>query len=463
MADGEELVEQVWSAVTGGSRPRPALAAMGASGLLPSSLATEDVALACVSAALLTAAELRARRVGRPVAATVHRGHVAEAVRSERRFTVGGRPAGMGFGPLSAFWPAADGWVRTHDHYPWHRAALLAALGVPEGGDDAETRELVAAAIGDLPAGQLEERVFARGGVAVRVRSDREWLAGAQGQALAQEDLVGHRVLPGAPPRRREPDLAVAGGIRVLDLTRVIAGPVCTRYLGALGASVLRLDRPAHLDVPRGQVADTLLGKRTAELDLMKPTGPDLLHELLDSADVLVCGYRPGSLDRFGLTDDELAARHPGLVVVRLAAWGHTGPWSRRRGFDSLVQAAVGISLAEADGDRPGALPCQLLDHGTGYLAAAAALDGLHRQETEGGTHIRTLSLARTARWLLDTPRPTPSPPVAAGEWLTPLNSAHGKISAVAPPGRLDGEPVRWPDPASGYLDDDPAWPTSNR
>ena len=464
-------MELAWRAVTGGDVPRPALCVTGAAGWLPSALATEDVALACVSAALLSAAVLSTADGSAPVVAGVDRAHVARAVLSERSFAVDGRGAAMGFAPLSRFWPAVDGWVRTHANHPRHRAALLAALGVDEHGGDAAVGEAVAAAIAALPAAVVEEQVFARGGVAAAVRSEQQWHASEQGGVVDGEDLVGHRVVPGAPPRRRGAGQGgagpgAAGGVRVLDLTRVIAGPVCTRYLGALGADVLRLDPPAHPDLPPGEVADTLLAKRSAPLDAATPDALARLHELLDGADVLVAGYRPGTLERFGLGDDELAERHAGLVVVRLSAWGHRGPWAARRGFDSIVQAATGIAAAEGDGRAPGALPCQVLDHGTGYLAAAAALDGLRRQRAEGGTHVRTLSLARTAHWLLRTPRPAPvpppPPPPGAAPFSTGLDSSRGRITAIAPPGHLDGRPLTWP-AASAYLDDQATWPAPQR
>jgi len=229
----------------------------------------------------------------------------------------------------------------------------------------------------------------------------------------------------------------------VLDLTRVIAGPVATRYLGALGADVLRLDPPDRLELTM-QTFDGLLAKRSALLDFGTADGHDRLHELLSGADVLVHGYRPHALDRFGLGPQALAERHPGLVVVSLSAWGRRGPWGGRRGFDSIVQAASGIAMAESpDGDRPGALPCQLLDHGTGYLCAAAALQALTRQSARGGTRFRELSLARTAQWLLGQPRETAGPPagdVDGQAWLTTLDSAAGPVTTVLPPGRLDDE-----------------------
>lgn len=139
-----------------------------------------------------------------------------------------------------------------------------------------------------------------------------------------------------------------AAGVRVLDLTRVIAGPVATRFLAALGAEVLRIDPPHRPDLPPGAVADSLLGKRSATLDLRSAKGFARLHRLLSRADVVVCGYRPGALRRYGLDADDLAERDPGLVVALLSAWGHHGPWAQRRGFDSVVQAPTGIAVGEA-------------------------------------------------------------------------------------------------------------------
>jgi CoA-transferase family III len=417
----------------------------------------EDAAIACAGAALLAAAALYAQRGG-PAAPSVRldRGQVAAAFRSEAHLRVNGEAAGAGFVPLSRFWRADDGWVRTHGNYPWHREALLRALGTS---DDPAS---VAAAIGVRGARQVEDVVTGAGGVAAAVRSEAEWLAEPPGRAVAAAALVEGAVIDGAPPRHRTErgsGARPASGIRVLDLTRVIAGPVATRYLAALGADVLRLDPPDRPELAR-QCYDGLLGKRSALLDLGTRDGAARLHELLGAADVLVHGYRPHALDRFGLTPDALAERHPGLVVVSLSAWGSSGPWGGRRGFDSIVQAACGIAVAEG-GDRPGAMPCQLLDHGTGYLCAAAALRALAAQSDRGGTHVRELCLARTAHWLLGQPREPAAASVPGGPdpaWLTEVASEDGPVTVVRPPGRLGGQDLDWPSPLTRYGSDPPAW-----
>jgi crotonobetainyl-CoA:carnitine CoA-transferase CaiB-like acyl-CoA transferase len=225
-------------------------------------------------------------------------------------------------------------------------------------------------------------------------------------------------------------------GLRVLDLTRVIAGPVATRTLASHGADVLRIDGPRFPD-DRDGLLDTGSGKRHVTVDLASAEGRRTVEDLLGGADVVVQGYRPGALDAFGLDPSTLAERHPHLVVVRLSAWGVTGPWRHRRGFDSLVQAATGIAVASGTRSEPGALPAQALDHATGHLAAAVVLGALRRRRTEGGGWFGELSLARTAQWLLRagpgteevTDPPDPSP------YLLDLPSERGRVTVIGPPG----------------------------
>jgi crotonobetainyl-CoA:carnitine CoA-transferase CaiB-like acyl-CoA transferase len=451
------LIEEAWRAVAGDSDGQVgrALSISGSADALPSPYAVQEVGVACVSAALLAAAALARQRSGAALDVHVDRDHVAAAVTSERSFRVDGRAAGAGFAPLSRFWRTSDGWARTHANYPWHRTALLDALQAPDEVDAVES------AIRSVPSLVLEDLVVGAGGVAAAVRGLDQWRRHPQGAAVQGEPLVGYQVVGNAPPRRRAGSDLPADGIRVLDLTRVIAGPVCTRFLGALGADVLRIDPPAHLDMPIGSTSDTLLGKRSSALDLAAEGALPRLHGLLDEADLVVCGYRPGSLDGFGLAAGELTARHPGLVAVFLSAWGTEGPWATRRGFDSIVQAATGIADGASEGGSPGVLPCQLLDHGTGYLAAAAALDGLVRQSRDGGTHLRHLSLAGTAAWLTSAEqdeRARSSTPIGRDSgWMVELDG-ESRVTTVAPPGSLGGRPLRWPGPPTNYLADRLSW-----
>lgn len=333
----DELLDEAWTAITDGEDPpvEPSpVEIIGTRGHLVSHFAAEDIAVSCVVAALRAACALD--RGGRRSLITIDRAHVAAACRSERYFAVDGQPSGLGFAPLSRFWRAADGWVRTHANYPWHREALLGVLGSPPDADG------VASTIASLRAEDVETLVFATGGIAAAVRTFDSWQQHPQGRALAAEPLVAHDVLGSAPAR------VGRSAFRVLDLTRVIAGPVCTRFLAALGADVLRVDPPHRPDMAPGALADTLLGKRSCVVDFRRPEGLDRLHALLDGTDVLVCGYRPGALEAFGLSPQAVADRHPGVVVVYIDAWGHHGPWSGRRGFDSIVQAPTGIAAGES-------------------------------------------------------------------------------------------------------------------
>ncbi|MGW2122686.1 CoA transferase [Streptomyces sp. NPDC001758] len=408
-------IASVWSALGGDPALLARVSAVERPGVLPARLPVRDLARACVGACALAAAELGARRAGdgEVPAVRVDDGAVATAFVSERHLLVGGR-APESFAPLSRFWRTADGWLRTHANYPHHRARLLAALGV------ADDPDAVARALAERSAREVEETVYAAGGLAVALRTPGEWAAHGQAAALRSRPLVELTRLDASPARvltrvGRDP-LLPAAGLRVLDLTRVIAGPVATRTLALLGADVLRVDAPWLPELP-DQHADTGFGKRSALLDLGSDRG--LFEELLATADVVVTGYRPGALDRFGLTPRAIAARRPGVVVAELSAWGAYGPWDGRRGFDSLVQVATGIAAVEGMEGRPGALPAQALDHGTGYLLAAGVLRALTGQTDEGGSRLVRVALARTAAWLLEgaglLPEGPQRPPEEAG------------------------------------------------
>lgn len=445
-----------WSALGGDPALLARVTAVERPGVLPARLGVRETARACVGVCALAAAELAARRAGlaEVPAVRVDDGAVATAFVSERHLRVDGR-APVSFAPLSRFWRTADGWVRTHANYPHHKARLLAALGVP---DDPEA---VAAALAERSAHAVEDAVYAAGGLAVALRTPQEWAAHPQAAAVAGRPLVERAGLDDAPARalaRLEADpLLPAAGVRVLDLTRVIAGPVATRVLGLLGADVLRVDPPGLPELP-DQHADTGFGKRSARLDLT--SGRETFEELLAGADVVVTGYRPGALDRFGLGPRALAERRPGIVVAQLSAWGAYGPWGDRRGFDSLVQVATGIAAAEGTGERPGALPAQALDHGTGYLLAAAVLRALTDRSDTGGSRSVRVALARTAQWLLEA---APDGAAAAEEtppdpWLTGTDSALGRLRYVLPPVTFAGGPYDWSRPPGPWGADAARW-----
>jgi crotonobetainyl-CoA:carnitine CoA-transferase CaiB-like acyl-CoA transferase len=277
------------------------------------------------------------------------------------------------------------------------------------------------------------------GGCAAAVRDAADWRASPPGRAVGElvEWSPGPEGVRALGPAGELP----ASGVRVVDLTRVIAGPVGTRMLAALGAQVTRIADPRRPELPL-LALDGGVGKTWLELDLREAAGRSALEDLLAGADVVVSGHRPGALAAFGLDPDALAARHPHLVCVTLAAWGTRGPWGTRRGFDSLVQAATGIALAVRE-DPPGALPVQALDHATGYLLAAAALRGLAERHVLGRAPRAALALAATARALLGAGSREPAPDRRPDPG--PHLVVRGRLRVAAPPGSLDGRPLAWP------------------
>ncbi|MFJ9860874.1 CoA transferase [Streptomyces albogriseolus] len=445
-----------WSGLGGDPALLSRVSAVERPGVLPSRLPVREFAGACVGVCALAAAELAARRTGggEVPAVRVDDGAVATAFVSERHLRTDGRAA-ESFAPLSRFWRTADGWVRTHANYPHHRARLLTPLGAPEDPD------AVAAALARRSAREVEETVTAAGGLAVALRTPEEWAAHGQAAAVARLPLVERVRLDAAPAREftaagGDP-LLPAAGLRVLDLTRVVAGPVATRTLALLGADVLRLDPPGLPELP-DQHTDTGFGKRSALVDLV--SGREVFEELLARADVVVTGYRPGSLDRFGLSAEALAARRPGVVVAQLSAWGATGPWAARRGFDSLVQVATGIAHIERKHGRPGALPAQALDHGTGYLLAAGVLRALSDQADAGGGRLVRVALARTAAEVRAGAAGSAAHggEVPATPWLAERNSPLGRLRYALPPVDFAGGPRDWARPPGAWGADAARW-----
>jgi hypothetical protein len=279
-----------------------------------------------------------------------------------------------------------------------HRAAALAVVGVADAPARAE-RSAVEPAVLPWLGAQLEAAVVAAGGCAAELRSPDEWRNHHQGMAVAHDQLAG-RVFTdiSAVPTVAGPADRPLAGLRVLDLTRVLAGPAATRFLAGFGAQVLRIDPPGRQEV--GLDIEMTVGKRCARLDLRVER--QALLDLLGQADVLIHGYRPGAMDRLGLDERTLHAARPGLVEVMLDAYGWSGPWRGRRGFDSLVQMSTGIAFPADEGGKPTPLPVQALDQATGYLAAAAAVRGLSERRRTGLGSVSRLSLARTAMFLQD-------------------------------------------------------------
>lgn len=427
----------------------------GAEVPLESVLPVGRLAHDAIAAASLSAALLAARRTGSAVPTVeLDPQRIATAVTSERHLRLDGEPVNA-WAELSGFWPTADGWLRVHANYPHHRARLLEALKLPAG----TTADELLVHLHGRSAQVVEALVAEHGGVAVTAAREEQWRSSEAGLEIAGQPLLRVQRLgdgPAAALGETGVD-AAARGIRVLDLTRVLAGPVATRTLALWGADVLRVDPPQYPEIG-WQHLDTGAGKRSTLIDL--ETRLAVFEELLRSADVVVTGYRGGALDRFGLSPGTLAERHPGLVVARVSAWGSTGGFARRRGFDSIVQAASGIAWIESrDGEKPGAMPAQVLDHSAGYLLAAGVTTALRRRIDEGGSWLVETSLARVAQELLDAPRGghlghPPLQPTVVTRTLADGVALTGPAAAPA----YDGGPVDWATPAVPWGTSQPEW-----
>ncbi len=439
-----DLPRDVWTAIGGDASAleRLDLGPWGVlAGALPSSFPVEDFALAAFATLGLAASEWSGGGAVR-----VDPAGVADAVRSEAALRVDGAPPGPVWDPLSRVYRVADGWVRLHGNYAQHRAAIDRVFGTVE-------PEVIAEAIAAQAGEGVEAAVHRAGGAAAAARTLEAWRSHPHGRTVLDLPLVGTMVRDD-----RVPDdwSAAPRPLRVLEVTRVIAGPTAGRALAWFGADVLRIEAPDHEEL-EVIIVDFGAGKRSTRLDLRAPEGRYAFLELLAGADVFLHGLRPGALERIGLGAEERATIRPGLVDVSLSAYGTTGGWAGRRGFDSLVQLSAGLGVAEAAaaGAEPGpgglpeprALPCQILDHGTGLLLAAATFRALAARSADGRGRSVVGSLARTAAFLsahggrLLAPDARPAP-VAAGTFR--LRGEHGTSLHAPVPVQVEGLSGGW-------------------
>ena len=460
-----DLCTLAWRSLGGAADVAEVLTLGGPRAVLPAYFDVTGLAVASVSGATLAAAEfLAAREVSRPRAVSVDSRAACAAFAAEGLFTPVGWSMPELWDPIAGNYRASDGWIRLHTNYPYHRAAVERVLGA---GD----RAAVAASVLRWKAGELETAVVEAGGCAAVMRSREAWLASPPGAATATAPPVAvtsRRLPAGAALAPGESPLSGAAapfsGVRVLDMTRVIAGPVCTRFLAAYGADVLRLDPPGFAEVP-ALLPEMTAGKRTAALDLRLDADRVVFENLAAGADVLVTGLRADALDGLGYGDGTLTALNPALIVASLNAYGWEGPWRDRRGCDSLAQMSCGIAAAGAVAtgrDEPVPLPVQALDHATGYLLAAAVGRALTRRLTRSAVSRVRASLIGTANLLWSLPRPadTDQPPAPApGDFeLVDTQTAWGPARCVPLPGAIAGVTASWRTEAGPLGRDRPAW-----
>jgi crotonobetainyl-CoA:carnitine CoA-transferase CaiB-like acyl-CoA transferase len=449
-------LNEIWHAA-GGAAAHLEQLRFGGHGNLPSVFPVTDLAVAAVGAAGLALAEWIETSTGRRVPLAADRRLAA--------FWFGNslRPAGWALPPLwdpiAGDYRAADGWIRLHTNAPHHRAAALSVLGVPL------EREAVAQAVARWGATELESAIVEAHGCAAAMRSSAAWAEHPQGRAVALEPLLQR--VSASPQRLREWPVDAARplrGVRVLDLTRIIAGPVATRFLAGFGADVLRIDPPAWEEP--GTVPDVVLGKRCARLDLRAAPDRAIFERLLADADVLVHGYRSDALAGLGWPAERRRELNPALLDVALDAYGWTGPWAARRGFDSLLQMSSGIAEAGMrllGREMPTPLPVQALDHTAGYVLATAVLRGLTERWRDGcGSTART-SLARIAQLLMaggySEYGTVPLAPETPEDHAPQLEqTGWGPARRVLPPVTVAGAPMFWDLPANRLGSAQPGW-----
>jgi len=440
----------------------------GSDPVLPSSFAVGTAAQTTIAAAALAACELGHARGQPRQDVAVDMTHAA--LECTGWFSLNGRVPEV-WDTFSGLYACVDGWVRIHTNFSHHRDGALRLMGlVPS----TATRADAERAMLGWRAAEFEQAAADAGLVVAAVRSFDEWDSHPQGRAIATQPLMTFERIGDAPPRAL-PVLNVNDrpltGLRVLDLTRILAGPVCGRTLAAYGADVMLVNAPHLPNIE--SIADTSRGKLSAHADLRTAEGRAALDRLVAHSHVFVQGYRPGALASHTFGPEALAQRRPGIVYVSLSAYGHEGPWQARRGFDSLVQTAMGFNHAEAQAagtPAPKALPMQILDYGTGHLMAFAASAALHRQMREGGSwHVR-VSLAQTGHWLRSLGRLDCRNPALGGKGLDVKVPAREPFLETSPSGfgelvgfrhsaQLSATPARWVRPSVPPGTSAPTWP----
>ena len=462
MQTPREILADIWTSAGGEASALDTATLTGDEPQLPSTFRVAAAAQTSIAAAGLAAAQIWKLRSRQSQDVTVDMGHAMVECRSERYLRVGGKPPPPAWDAIAGVYKTGDRrFVRLHTNFPHHRDAVCKVLHCrPE-------RDEVQAALMQWDGEAFEAAAYANGGVVALMRSYDEWSALPHAHALAQLPLISIERIGAAAPKPWPNGDRPLAGVRVLDLSRVIAGPVAGRTLAAHGADVLLISGPDLPAIP-WLTTDTGRGKLTSFVELKSEQGHGVLRDLIKQADIFSQGYRPRAIADLGFSPEEAASINPGIVYVTLSAYGHAGPWAERRGFDSLVQTAVGINHAEGQAagiDGPKELPAQMLDHATGYFMAFGAMMAKARQSREGGSwHVR-VSLAQTGRWLWDLGRLPDGLKVRdfTGEAVTPFieeaASGFGPLQSVKHAAILSETPAFWARPAMPLGSHPPQWP----
>ena len=462
MQSARDILADLWTLAGGAPSALDAVTLTGTEPVLPSSFRVAASAQASIAATGLAAAEIWKQRSGEGQAVSVDMVHAVVECRSERYLRLDGEPPPPTWDPTAGVYRTGGGrYVRLHTNFRHHRDAVCKVLGCePE-------REKIQAALMGWDGEAFETAAYTGGAVVSLMRSHDEFSATPHGQVLAGLPVLSIEKIGEARPRPWSAGERPLSGVRVLDLSRVIAAPVAGRTLAAHGADVLLVYGPQLPAIPWLTI-DTGRGKRSTFIELKSDEGRAQMRELLAQADIVSQGYRPQSLARLGFAPEDAAKLSPGIVYVTLSAYGHAGPWAERRGFDSLVQTSTGFNHAEgvaAGIEGPKELPAQMLDHATGYLMAYGAMMALARQRREGGSwHVR-VSLAQTGRWLWSLGRVADGftqPDIkseGAEPFMEDVPSGFGALHAVRHSAILSKTPAHWARPAVPLGTDKAEWP----
>jgi len=442
--------------ITGGTDP-----------ILPTSFRIGDTSTAALSAVGLAVSDLWESRTGRRQEVSVDARRATASLRSGKYMQMDGAGVSTERNTVMGVYPTKDGrWSYLHCNFPNHRAAALSVLGV------AEDRDAVIKAVAKWNAQDLEDAIIEAKGAGGMVRTMEEWAKHPQAAAIANLPLMEIVKLADSPPEALPEGSRPLSGVRVLDLTRVLAGPTCARTLAEHGADVMKITG-AHLPNIGYQEYDTGHGKLNAQLDLRETKDMETLRGLVSQTDVFSQGYRPGTLGGRGLSPEELAELRPGIVYISLCAFSHMGPWASRRGFDTVVQTVSGITNRQGDlfpGATPGPqfYPVSAIDYLTGYLMAFGGMVALNRRVHEGGSWLVRISLAQVGRWLVsqgEIPEadlkniPAEFNPEEIASWSTVSDTPMGKLGHLGPVLSLSETPPRWARTSVPLGHHDPVWP----
>ena len=461
-------------AIPGWNPQRAAAVAIsgGLDPILPTPFRIGEAAAASLAAVGLAVSDLWELRTGRRQEVAVNTRQATASLRSSQYLVMDDAPVARARPSVMGVYPARNGrWSYLHCNFPNHRDAALGVLGVPE------DREAVRRAVAQWDALELEEAIIAAKGAGGMVRSMDEWAQHPQAAAVASLPLLEIDKIGDSPPQPLPDGSRPLSGVRVLDLTRVLAGPTCARTLAEHGADVMKVTAP-HLPSSTIQEYDTGHGKLSTSLDLREPQDLATLRDLVRQADVFSQGYRPGTLAQRGLAPQDLARLRPGIVYISLSAFGRVGPWADRRGFDTVVQTVSGITHRQGKlfpGAEPGPqfYPVSAIDYLTGYLMAFGALLALARRVREGGSWLVRISLAQVGRWLVErgqTPEsrlpesrlqevPQEFTPDEITQWSTASDTPSGRLRHLAPALQLSETRPYWARPTVPLGYHNPVWP----